>query len=196
LPSRRRTRACRARPSRKPDSCPGRRRDRRRGKGSSSVRLRRKSRMRAVMALSSKGQWTAQSRPHCGSGGALARAAWRQRVRELTQRRAMETRTVRWAFDPAMLPWIGAGNPFRTAGKEGQASSVPTFGGPARPRSPLRRCFKPRPSWRTRCAGFASGCRSSSEEGDLPQAAGGPLVPLPTDRHVATGTCEFGRRAT
>jgi len=63
------------------------------------------------MALSSKGRWTAQGRPDCGSGGALAHAARRQRVRELTQRRAMETRTMRWAFDPAMLPWIGAGKP-------------------------------------------------------------------------------------
>src|SRR3954470_19619350 len=43
---------------------------------------------------------------------------------------------------------------------------------------------------RAEYAGFASGCRSKSiEKGRFPsQAAGGPLVPLPTDRHTATGT--------
>ena len=67
---------------------------------------------------------------------------------------------------------------------------------PARPKSPLRRCFKPRPARRAGCAGFASGCRSSSEEAD-PSSGGCPAsCPDPTDRHVATGTCEFGRRAT
>ena len=38
---------------------------------------------------------------------------------------------------------------------------VSTFGGPTRPRSPLRRCFKPRPPLSAGCAGFASGCQSS-----------------------------------
>ena len=40
-------------------------------------------------------------------------------------------------------------------------------------RSPLRRCFKPRPPLRAGCAGFASGCRSSSEEAD-PSSGGCP----------------------
>src|SRR6202035_4728668 len=31
-------------------------------------------------------------------------------------------------------------------------------------KSPLRRCFRPRPPLRTRCAGFASGCRSMFSE--------------------------------
>ena len=37
-------------------------------------------------------------------------------------------------------------------------------------KSPLRRCFRPRPPLRTRCAGFASGCQSSvrsCDRGDL-----------------------------
>src|ERR1700680_2972446 len=105
-----------------------------------------------------------------------------------------------------MLPWIGWGDPVRTAGNEEQASSVARAGGWRTGRdqkSPLRRCFKPRPSWRTRCAGFASGCRSSVSElkrsDDLAivaislRAAVRPLVRMPTDRHTATGTCEIGQ---
>ena len=54
------------------------------------------------------------------------------------------------------------GEPFRTAGKDEKPLGAGPCGS-ARPRSPLRRCFKPRPARRARCAGFASGCRSSSE---------------------------------
>jgi len=64
-----------------------------------------------------------------------------------------------------VLPWFGLGrSPLRTPGNDEQASSVARAGGWRTGRdqkSPLRRCFKPRPSWRTRCAGFASGCQSS-----------------------------------
>src|SRR5690242_10140465 len=87
-------------------------------------------------------------------------------------------------------------SPVRTAGKDEQASSVTRAGGGGRqrPRKPDRRCFKPRPLLRAECAGFASSCRSDFLEsfGFSLQAAGGPLVPLPTDRHTATGTCEIG----
>ena len=62
---------------------------------------------------------------------------------------------------PEMLPWIGAGDP-DPHGRQGWTS---LFG--ARPlegqrdqKSPLRRCFKPRPPLSAGCAGFASGCRS------------------------------------
>src|SRR3954469_21968494 len=49
-------------------------------------------------------------------------------------------------------------------------------------RSPLRRCFQPRPPWRTGCAGFASGCRSSSEEETFLRRLAGLLSRyLPTD---------------
>ena len=74
-------------------------------------------------------------------------------------------------------------------------------------RSPLRRCFKPRPPLSAGCAGFASGCRSSGSELRRPmtraslgiesrrslRAAVRPLVRMPTNRHAATGTCEIGR---
>jgi hypothetical protein len=46
--------------------------------------------------------------------------------------------------DDAALDWSGRTRSARPA-KMKQASSVSTFGGPTRPRSPLRRCFKPRP---------------------------------------------------
>ena len=39
-------------------------------------------------------------------------------------------------FHSTMLPWIGLGDPVRTRGKDGQASSVLTFGGPTRPKKP------------------------------------------------------------
>ena len=60
--------------------------------------------------------------------------------------------------DDAALVWRG-NFPVRTRGNDKQASSVLTFGGPTRPKKPVRRCFKSRPSLRTRYAGFASGCR-------------------------------------
>jgi hypothetical protein len=37
---------------------------------------------------------------------------------------------------PEMLPWIGAGIPVPHGRQDGQASSVLTFGGPARPKKP------------------------------------------------------------
>src|SRR5271169_5335623 len=37
---------------------------------------------------------------------------------------------------PEMLPWIGAGTPVPHGRQDGQASSVLTFGGPARPKKP------------------------------------------------------------
>ncbi len=60
--------------------------------------------------------------------------------------------------DDAALVWRG-NFPVRTRGNDKQASSVLTFGGPTRPKKPVRRCFKSRPPLRTRYAGFASGCR-------------------------------------
>ncbi len=97
-----------------------------------------------------------------------------------------------------MLPWIGLGrSPFRTAGNDEQASAVilPAGGKPedtreARSVVALSRVLR----WRAECAGFASGCRSGElRKLALPQAAVRPLVRTPTDRHTATGTCEFGR---
>src|SRR5579871_5389784 len=76
------------------------------------------------------------------------------------------------ARNPAMLPWFGLGmSPIRTRGNDEQASSVARAGGWRTGRdqkSPLRRCFKPRPPWRTRYAGFASGCQSSVRSSNDP----------------------------
>ena len=181
--------------------------------GPSSRRLRRNSRMRSVMALS----------PSTGSTAPLSRArdversdgpaegtehVRRQRAKTSCDPRAMETRRTRTSSHPAKLPWIGWEYPVRTPGKEKQASSVPTFGGPTRPKKPVRRCFKLRPPWRAGFAGFASGCRlervrcchrdrrlgvhpTSSILRSL--AAVRPLVRMPTNRHATTGTCEIGQ---
>jgi hypothetical protein len=62
-------------------------------------------------------------------------------------------------------------SPIRTRGNDEQASSVARAGlwrTGRDQKSPLRRCFKPRPSWRTRCAGFASGCQSSVRSSNDP----------------------------
>src|SRR5262249_60150239 len=75
--------------------------------------------------------------------------------------RAMETRCKRAGFSPEMLPWIGAGElPFRTAGKMDKPLRCGPLEGQRDKKSPLRRCFEPRPPFSTRYAGFASGCRS------------------------------------
>src|SRR6185437_10803564 len=150
--------------------------------GPSSLRLRRNSRMRSVMALFPTARGPCKA-PDDAVFQACRRARW--------------GRASVSALQPLKLPWIGKGEtPVRTAGKDEQASSVTRAGGgdQQRPRKPDRRCFKPRPLLRAGFAGFASGCRSDFLEsfGFSLQAAGGPLVPLPTDRHTATGTCEFG----
>jgi hypothetical protein len=112
---------------------------------------------------------------------------------------------------PGSCLCLERGNPIRTRGKEKQASSVSAFGGPTRPKKPVRRCFKLRPPWRAGFAGFASGCRLLSGSGVAtwmpaggihpyptidplrPLAAVRPLVRMPTNRHAATGTCEIGQ---
>jgi hypothetical protein len=80
----------------------------------------------------------------------------------------------------------------------------PTFGGPAGDqKSPLRRCFKPRPLVENECKPVASDRRSGcgafdplrffNPLGPSTPAAVRPLVRMPTDRHAATGTCELGK---
>src|SRR5215204_543963 len=77
---------------------------------------------------------------------------------------------VRWGragtrtLEPLKLPWLGLGRP-RTAllAMNEQASTVTRadwWKSRRDLRSPLRRCFKPRPLRRAECAGFASSCRS------------------------------------
>ena len=96
---------------------------------------------------------------------------WRPRIefrRQAARRQRGKTssKPVRWRHETAMgsppvdaaLDWKGVA-PNRTPGNEKQASSVLTFGGPTRPKKPVRRCFKSRSPLRAECAGFASGCR-------------------------------------
>ena len=55
-------------------------------------------------------------------------------------------------------------NPFRTAGKKmDKPLRCWPLDSQRDQKSPLRRCFKPRPPLSAGCAGFASGCRSRSE---------------------------------
>src|SRR5665213_1913160 len=110
--------------------------------------------------------------------------------------RAMGTRKrYRSSTAQTALDWKGK-DPVRTAGKDEQASSVTRAGGGGRqrPEKPDRRCFKTRPLLRAAFAGVASGWGAVllARCGFSLQAAGGPLVPLPSDRHTSTGTCEFG----
>lgn len=54
-----------------------------------------------------------------------------------------------------MLPWIGWGDPVRTPGKMDKPLRLLCLWRAKRDqKSPLRRCFKPRPPLRTECAGF------------------------------------------
>ena len=66
---------------------------------------------------------------------------------------------------PAMLAWIGAGEPV-PHGRQGLNKPLRCrpLEGRRDQRSPLRRCFKPRPPLSAGCAGFASGCRLSGSE--------------------------------
>ena len=86
-------------------------------------RLRRNSRMRAVMALSPTAQGRRTARC-CGHGNFAAGARWgRDKAR---------------ALDPLCCLGLEWESPFRTAGNEGQASSVatPAVEGRQRPRKP------------------------------------------------------------
>src|SRR3954463_13701003 len=89
--------------------------------------------------------------------------------------------------DDAALDWKGK-VPDRTPGNEKQASSVLTFGGPTRPKKPVRRCFKSRPPLRARYAGFASGCRlvieSAELSGGCPASCPDAHQPTRDHRHV------------
>src|SRR6516164_5420392 len=68
----------------------------------------------------------------------------------------------------ALLPRCCLGlewdDPLRTAGKMDKPLRCRPLEGRRDQRSPLRRCFKPRPPLSAGCAGFASGCRLSGSE--------------------------------
>ena len=113
--------------------------------------------MRAVMGISPMAQ---------GAANARCDADFRGRADERWGRGGNDDSKP----DRAALDWIGEA-PIRTPGNDEQASSVARAGWWKTGRdqkSPLRRCFKPRPSWRTRCAGFASGCQSSVRSSNDP----------------------------
>ena len=106
--------------------------------------------------------------------------------------------------EDAALAWSGKTRSARPARMDKPLRCRPLEGRRDQ-RSPLRRCFKPRPPLSAGCAGFASGCRLSGSElkrsrisrektWRLLRAAVRPLVRMPTNRHAATGTCEIGRR--
>ena len=125
------------------------------------------SRMRSVMALS----------PHRlqRRGGPLdvkVQAANRPAsAGEGCGDRAMETRRARRAASPddAALDWIGETRSARAAMMNKPLRCPSRWWRTGRDqKSPLRRCFKPRPPWRTGCAGFASGCRSSVRSSNDP----------------------------
>jgi hypothetical protein len=116
----------------------------------------------------------------------------------------METRSASWlSHSSDALDWNGRSRSARLARVNKPLRCRPLEGRRDQ-KSPLRRCFRPRPPLRAGCAGFASGCQSSvrSYDRDDPRywvlaislrAAVRPLVRMPTDRHTATGTCEIGR---
>ena len=140
-------------PSRRSGSCRARRRGRRRGSGPSSRRLRRNSRMRAVMALFP----------------IKVMRGDRRGVKVETSQSCDGDTTARRVRHPTMLPWIGAGmtrsaRPARWTSLFG----VRPLEGQRDQKSPFRRCFKPRPPLRAGCAGFASGCRSVVRKQILP----------------------------
>jgi hypothetical protein len=87
-----------------------------------------------------------------------------------------------------LMSLLGLGRaPHRTAGKSSASLVLPTpnIGIGRDQKSPLRRCFKSRPSRRAGFAGFVSGYRSAP-------TAFRPLVRISADRHATTGTCEIG----
>ena len=79
----------------------------------------------------------------------------------------MGTRRTTRTLNPTVLPWIGLGRP-RSARPARWTSLFGARAGRWRAgrdqKSPLRRCFKPRPPLSAGCAGFASGCRSGVSE--------------------------------
>ena len=84
---------------------------------------------------------------------------------ETARRRAVETRTKRGCVTRRCCLGLERGNPV-PHGRQGLNKPLRCrpLEGRRDQRSPLRRCFKPRPPLSAGCAGFASGCRSSGSE--------------------------------
>jgi len=84
----------------------------------------------------------------------------RQRLKRCGADRALGTRCRRAALPPRCCLGLERENPFRTAGKMDKPLRCWPLDSQRDQKSPLRRCFKPRPPLSAGCAGFASGCRS------------------------------------
>jgi len=83
------------------------------------------------------------------------------------------------------IVWRGKSLPH--ARQDRQASSVRRpLESRQRRKSPVRRCFKPRPP-------VGAGCAGSPPAAGLSRAVDWPLVQIPADRHATTGTCVLGR---
>ena len=143
--------------------------------------------------------------PHKAKGRHAVRIAFRRRLRAARRQRVRRLRSpARWrrgrgAGRSTRRCCLGLEreNPSARPARMDKPLGCRPLEGRRDHRSPLRRCFKPRPSRRARLSRFRFRLPVAVVRKQvLPQAAGGPLVRLPTDRHVATGTCEFGRSAT
>jgi hypothetical protein len=142
--------------------------------------------MRAVMALSS-------TQAQGARGPIQAENRRRQRVSCFAMPCDGDTTDAKGSSpDDAALDWSGRTVPH---GRQGWTSLlVSTFGGPTRPRSPLRRCF-------SRVSPLENGVSrfrfrlpvAVLRKKELPQAVVRPVVRIPIDRHVATARANLGR---
>jgi hypothetical protein len=89
--------------------------------------------MRVVMALSSQGSMSLAARIEIRARSPIAR---RQRVKIGALPCGGDTDEGGGFLDPRCCLGLERDDPFRTAGKDEQASAVSTFGGPTRPEKP------------------------------------------------------------
>ena len=194
--------AVRAAPWRRSDSSRARRRDRRRGRGHRPDRLRGGGAESLGCARSSEsllhpGSGAPPSSRELGFGPALQIGRLRVRANVRRQRLRAWRRAVRWGHGAGArllsrrcCLGLERENPFRTAGKTRWTSlfGVWLLDSQRDQKSPLRRCFKPRPPLSAGCAGFASGCRSRSEVESLerPASTSGDCPASCPDAHRST----------
>ena len=79
---------------------------------------------------------------------------------EASRGRAMETRRTQRALRPRCCLGLERENPSARPARMDKPLRCRPLEGRRDHRSPLRRCFKPRPPLSAGCAGFASGCQS------------------------------------
>ena len=119
--------------------------------------------------------------------GLRSRAASRRPVRCCAVGYVAERTSLAAILGSVAIDWKGMIPSARPA-RETSLFGKSTFGGADRDqKSPVRRCFKSRPSF-GEVRRFASGCRS------FLRAVNRPLVRIPADRHTTTGTCDLGKK--